>query len=1510
MSSADSLDDFFVVGIGASAGGIQALESFFAHLPDQPNAAFVVVQHLSPDFKSMMTEILQRHTAMTVHQIDDGTVIKERTVYVLPPGKNAVIQNRKLHLLARPGHLNYPINLFFESLAKDFAERAIAVVLSGGGSDGTGGLQSVSRAGGVALVQSPETAQFGSMPINAISSGFVDKILSPKELAQAVYDIVQFVGNQVDDSDSDDAFVTQAQLHQIIEILADHEDIDFSDYKVNTLRRRIHHRCALTRCGNIEDYLRLLQGESGERKLLRQSLLIGATRFFRDEHPWQVIAGEVIPQLLAMLNDGQQLRIWVSACATGEEAYSLAMIVDEAIAQSGKQIQLKLFATDIDTQALAIAAKGHYPETIADNIPPERLERYFRPQDGYFQVKQFLREMLIISPHDLTRNPGFSRMHLVTCRNVLIYMQPQLQEQVLRLLHFTLMPRGFLLLGSSENLGRFEDEFEVISARWKLYQKRETGNRFLPTTSPQPSLSILQPTRQLQNRRTQNERLEKQFEAVLQHCFEERLATCLLVNQDNELERIFYNSAKLLALAVGEARLQVTEFVPSDVKLPLETSMSRARREHNTVFYNDIRIQRNGQEHSVNLKVGNYGNGEGQLIISLEMAAPIAAPTQTYDLSSEVTTHIANLHHELQQTRENLQVTIEELETTNEEQQATNEELLASNEELQSTNEELQSVNEELYTVNTEHQNKIRELTQLNEDIDNLLGSTEIGVIFIDRKLNIRKFTPEITDVLNIRLVDIDRPLAHFTHTLKDTDLEVFARQIFTSKRSAEQEVYNQRNGDTLLMRGTLYVRSNGQYDGVVLSFVKVNELKRVQAELEESSSVLENIYTASPVGFALLDEDLRFLRINQTLSEINGVPREATLGKTILEILPNKVGQIAYDLHRQVLETSQPIRNRLIKGTLRAEDSLRYWTASYFPVDLHSGRRGVAAAITEITSLKDAEQALEESQKFIRRISESTPGMIYIYNLADHQVVYLNATVTPLLGYTVDEIMHMDNVVKQLVHLDDLAALRAYLSQLSEVGRVVETVELRVRKKDSKWRWIEMRGVVFSRTEAGEVEEVLGIGTDISQRKQAEQKLKRQKKALEDAIAKAQAANSANQAKSEFLANMSHEIRTPMNLILGTGELLSRTQLTQRQQNLLTVLQNNGNVLLTLINDILDLSKLEAQELKIESYTFNLQRSLNVLIEPFQYRATQKGLEITVEIAPAVPQTIISDEFRLQQVLRNLLSNALKFTNTGQIRIEVALNGATFGGDTSEMRTNVHITTAHPTHLIFRVVDTGIGIPPELYTRLFEPFIQADTSTTRQYGGTGLGLTICRRIVELMQGEIGVDSYPGRGSTFWFTIPCASAESLMLEGDQSDSDQPHPAARLPVVQTSVLIVEDNADNRELLALMLEELGYSGISLTMVDDGQAFLEKAAADQASGTRYDVVFMDCQMPRMDGYEATKQYRQREPVGQHTHIIGLTANAMRGDRERCLEAGMDDYLSKPIQLDQLAKLLKQRL
>ncbi|MEO1634493.1 MAG: chemotaxis protein CheB, partial [Cyanobacteria bacterium J06631_9] len=1090
-SSENSVSDFFVVGIGASAGGIQALEEFFSNIADHPNAAFVVVQHLSPDFRSMMSEILQRKTVMQVRQVEEGMPLEPGTVYVMPPGKNMLLERNEFFLTERSSHLNYPINLFFESMAKHFAERAIGVILTGGGSDGTDGLQAISRNGGVALVQTPESAQFGSMPVNAIASGIVDKILPPRELARAVFDIVRFTYDQQTSLRDDDEFVSQAQLQEIITLLADQESIDFSDYKTNTLRRRINHRCALNRCSTIGDYISVIENSEEERKLLRQSLLIGATRFFRDGAPWRYLSEQALPMLIDTIEDGGQLRVWVTACSTGEEAYTMAIVVDEAILASGKNIKVKIFATDIDSQALSFAGKGIYPESIATDVSPERIARYFNiSSTGKYQVKRFLREMLIMAPHDLTKNAGFSKMHLVSCRNVLIYMQLGLQKQVLRLLHFTLLSEGVLLLGSSETLGEYAEDFLVLDEKSKIYQKRPNGRKLMPSPAVRTSINSISPSRQRRQQKLQEGNLVKN---VFKHVFDDRKVTCVLVNRENEMLRIFHNSAELLSLSVGEVKMSITDMVPSGLKLPLETALHRAKREAQSVSYTGIPFKREDQTHSINLRIGFESDdvrADDYLVVMFEMGTVL--PTESidsYELSSDAAEQISSLEYELKQTRENLQVTIEELETINEEQQATNEELLASNEELQSTNEELQSVNEELYTVNSEYQSKIKELVQLNEDIDNLLRSTNVGVVFLDKNLYIRRFTPAAAAVVNLRPGDVNRPISDFTHQVKDINLEAFAKSVLERKEAVEKEGFNAGTDESLLLRAYPYRKEDGDIDGVVLTFLEVTEIKRMQSQLKETNAILETVYDTSPVGFALHDENLKFLRVNRVLAEINDKPVETHIGKLVTEIIPSEVGEQALKMYQQVLTTGKPILDVEFEGELPAKPGIyRYWTASYFPIELQDGRRWVGAVVNEVTRLKQVQNDLKESRNFARQLSESNPGIIYIFDLETRQNVYTNSSVTKVLGFSTEEIAAMGTeLISGLVHPDDRGELVRYYRQFeANPERVLET-EVRVRNNRSKWIWLTLRSVVFSYGEDGAVQQILGLATDITPRKLSE---------------------------------------------------------------------------------------------------------------------------------------------------------------------------------------------------------------------------------------------------------------------------------------------------------------------------------------------------------------------------------------------------------------------------------------
>ena len=1491
--------NFYIVAIGASAGGLQALETFFDNLPDHPNAAFVIVQHLSPDFESMMAELLQRRTALPVNPIEDKLEIQAGRVYVLPPGKHLIVEDRRLCLVESPDSFDYPIDKFLNSLVEEWNQKIIAILLSGTGSDGTKGIKAVSRAGGIGLVQSPETAQFNSMPGSAIPSGLVDEILSPQDLARTVFELIRYSDNFPESSQTDT--IDADRLKTIVNILVRQEEIDFSNYKVSTISRRINHRCVVTHCENLEDYINLLKNSSQEQKLLRRDLLIGVTQFFRDRPVWDYLKDRVLPELISNLEPDEQLRIWVSACATGEEAYSMAILVDEVLALASKSVKVKIFATDIDTEALEIAASGRYSKNISNDLSPERLEKYFTSTGEHYQVKRFLREMLIIAPHDLCKNAGFSKMNLVSCRNVLIYMKPGLQKHVLQLLHFALANQGILFLGSSESLGDLSEEFTTIQSKWKLFRKRRDVS--LSTTQINRPTFINQLPSNSHSKKG-DRATDRLLSEVFKYCLNSQPITCILVSQNNQLVRVFYNAAQLLEFPVGEAILDVVEIVPPALQLPLSTALHRAKRDRELVLYTGIKVDREGEELSVNLRVGCQKENSTQgdyLIVVFEIETPVALPTAAmrFDITQEAATQLTELEYELQQTRENLQVTIEELETTNEEQQATNEELLASNEELQSINEELQSVNEELYSVNAEHQSKIEQLTQLNNDIDNLLRSTDIGVIFLDSDLKIRKFTPAATVAVNIKPNDVGRSISDITNNLDCSNLSEIFEQVIASQEPIEREMKVVKTQKHLLMRVNLYLRENRENDGVVVTFVNIDELKLVQQDLRRSNSLLENLYTSSPIGLSLHSRDLKYIRINQALAEINGFTIEEHLGKSIEEIVPNLAPKIEPILH-QVIETNKPVCNIQIHGhTPAAPNFQRYWNVSFYPVDLLNGDRSVGSIFNDITerieaekSLKENEATLLESQK-LANLGNWKLEIDENFELDAARAIW-SAELYSIYGLDPRQPVPTFAELLQFYPAQDRTAIRSAFDELLAKATPYN-LDLCCLRSDGEIRYLNSIGRAV-RDETGKKTKLYGAVMDITPRKQIEAELIQQNRALEEAIAVAQAADSANQAKSDFLANMSHEIRTPMNAILSVAQLLDLSELTPDQRKLLKTLKSNSSKLLTLINDILDLSKIEARELKLNHQEFSLESIAHNLLDSFTPQAREKGLELTIDVAPDLPLWFIGDDFRLQQVLSNLISNALKFTRQGKVDVDISL------------KENTTIDNAIAT-VYFSVTDTGIGIDTSMQPKLFQPFTQADNSTTRQYGGTGLGLTICRRIIELMGGEIGVESQLNRGSTFWFVLPLqladvtdepssteATVNALSTEAIAPDTAVANPSG------IDILVVEDYADNRDLILFMLNTLGYQADS---VNNGQQ-----ALDRLTRQEYKIILMDCQMPEMDGYQATKKIRQREGEEHHTIIIGLTAHAMEGDRQKCLNAGMDEYITKPVDIHQLTSVLQKCL
>lgn len=900
-SNSDLSADAFVVGIGASAGGLLALEDFCQYIPLGIEAAFVIIQHLAPNFKSLMQDLLARATQLPVYEIANGMTLEAGSIYVMPGRINVTVENGKFAVESSDANpKNFPIDLCFKSIAKAYKNKAIAILLSGTGSDGTEGLEAISHGGGIAMIQSPESAQFTGMSQNALPTGLVDEILSPQDLARTIAEIVR-IANHRSLGKSPEPQLESAQLNQIIRILTDREEIDFSLYKPGTLTRRIYHRCSLTGYASIEDYIEYLETSEMERQLLVQDLLINSTQFFRDREAWKFIENQVLPSLIENLAPEQEFRIWVAGCATGEEAYSIAMLVDEAIAKSSKSIPFKIFATDIDTTALETASEGAYPDSIVKQISPERLEKYFTQKSDRFVVKPYLRKSLIIAPHNLIKNAGFSKMNLILCRNVLIYMQTSLQMQVLRMLHFSLTSQGILFLGSAEILGNLESEFIAIHPKWKIYQKRRDIQISLLPSFKQP---ILMSEIAAQQWKATQHQFDPMLDRIFHFCFGDRPTTCLLLDIHNHLIHTFYDGAELLKFPIGQPILEISSILPQALQLPLTTALHRAKREQKPVVYAGIKVNQGEQSRTVKLKVVFHQKNlksEPFLMVMFEEETPFTVTNEASALNSELDIdaiqQIQELQTELQETRENLQGLIEELETTNEEQ-------IASNEELQSTNEELHSVNEELHAVNTEYQSKIQALTELNNDMDNLLRSTNIGVVFLERDLKIRKFTPAATKAINLLESDLQRPIAHLSCNFSSVHLVDLLQEVLTTEQTRNQEVMISGTEEHLLMRVHPYWSERDRCDGLAIVFIDITEIKQAQADLEslygelqqteakyrQTSEKLELVTNALPVWISYVDEFGRYRFNNATYEEWFGRSAAEVEGLYLSEVIDEEI--------------------------------------------------------------------------------------------------------------------------------------------------------------------------------------------------------------------------------------------------------------------------------------------------------------------------------------------------------------------------------------------------------------------------------------------------------------------------------------------------------------------------------------------------------------------------------------------------------------------------------------------
>ena len=894
-STAQQHKQFPIVGIGASAGGLAAIEAFFSGLPtdDDPGLAIVLVQHLAPDHDSILTHLVQRCTRMQVLEVQDGMQVEVNCVYIIPPNRDMAFLNGALHLLepAAPRGHRLPVDFLFRSLAADLRERAIGIVLSGTGSDGTLGVRAIKGEGGMVMVQNPASTEFDGMPRSALATGLVDFELPAAEMAaQVLAYVAHALGKHLLPPTPAQPKIENA-LKRIFILLRAQTGHDFSQYKPSTVNRRIERRMAVHQVDGVDSYVKYLQQTPVEVEALFRDLLIGVTNFFRDPEAFKLLEQQVIPKLFENKPVGSVIRAWVAGCSTGEEAYSIAILLQERMDQLKGGYKVQVFATDMDSRAIAVARAGVYPAGIAGDISPERLAHFFKlePDGSAYRIQKSIRDMLIFSEHDVIKDPPFSKLDLVSCRNLLIYMGGELQKRLISLFHYALAPGGMLFLGTSETLGDFASLFTVLDRKAKLYQRKEDFqsnrraalDRFLASTPP---LGTREPAQLLASGKAATSPKPSLKELTEQTLLQEVVPVAALVNSSGDILYLHGRTGLYLEPTQGNAGINnILKMAREGLKSELTKALHRAVLAKERVKCAGLRVKTNGHHTQVNLSVCPVTSSGGSLLetplflVMLEeapgAASPAgqalvhtAAPLQAEALAPapDATAQIAELNEQLRAKEEYLHAANEELETSNEELKSSNEEMQSVNEELQSTNEEmetskeeLQSINEELATVNTELQSKVTDLSRANNDMNNLLAGTGIATVFVDQKLRILRFTPSATQIINLILSDIGRPIAHIVSNLNGySRLVEDAKKVLATLVPHETDVQN-ADGKSFTLRILPYRTLDDVIEGVVITFMDITETVHARETLQKANALLRLAVVVRDAFDAITVQDL-----------------------------------------------------------------------------------------------------------------------------------------------------------------------------------------------------------------------------------------------------------------------------------------------------------------------------------------------------------------------------------------------------------------------------------------------------------------------------------------------------------------------------------------------------------------------------------------------------------------------------------------------------------------------------
>lgn len=1097
---------FPVVGLGASAGGLQALKRFFEGMPAESGMSFVVIMHLSPEHESHAAAILQTTTRMSVTQVNAQVKVEPNHVYVIPPTKHLAMEDGHIRLSepTRPTGRHVAVDLFFRTLADTHQTRAVCIVLSGTGADGSVGVKRVKEAGGLAIAQDPQDAEYDAMPRNAINTGMIDFVLPVVEMPEKLIELWRNMQRIQLPAEAEAPVVDESQATEnaLRDVLADvraHTGHDFTHYKRATILRRIERRMQVNAVPDLPAYRDYLRAIPAEAQLLLKDLLIGVTNFFRDRAAFDSFEREVVPLLFEGKTTGDVVRVWCAGCATGEEAYSVVMLLLEHAARMPQPPDIQIFATDIDEEAIATARAGSYPEAIEADVPPTRLRQFFTKEPGGYRVNKDVRERILFAAHNLIKDPPFSKLDAVTCRNLLIYLNRDVQEQVFELFHFALRPGGFIFLGPSESVDGAPELFAPVSKKHRLFRAQAVARQARGI----PSLPLEAPARKARGGAAGGssidaaERRRSAFGELHQQFVEQYAPPSLIVNAEYEIVHLSENVGRFLRRAGGEPSVNVVKEVLPELRLELRTALFQAMQTGRSTEARRVSLELEGHRVYVNMIVRPSRATEGEtsyaLVLFVETEEALGeqgkeSPDGKQDaLVSGLEEEAQRLKDQLQATIEQYETTVEELKSSNEEMQSVNEEVRSTSEELETSKEELQSVNEELRTVNQELKNKVEEVSDANADLKNLIASTEIATVFLDRSLRIKRYTPRATELFSLIPTDLGRPLADITHRLEYENLHRDAEEVIANLSKIEREV---RAADNrfLIARFSPYRTLEDRIGGVVISFIDVTEREEAAQLVREERAYAEAIVETVREPLIVLDQDLRVVSASRSFYETFRVAPEETEKEFIYDL-----GNRQWDIPalRELLEDILPQKSQFQDFEVEHNfETIGRRTMLLNAREIRrggGGRRLILLAISDNSERKRAEEALRENEERLSDALRAAEMGSWHANLVTG-LGTRDANLNRILGYEAVETTQAIDDCFRLIHPDDKAAAVAAWQRAIDTRGIYET-EFRLVREDGSKRWLREQGR-FVAGEDGKPDFVTGLTTDITKRKEAEEEL------------------------------------------------------------------------------------------------------------------------------------------------------------------------------------------------------------------------------------------------------------------------------------------------------------------------------------------------------------------------------------------------------------------------------------